>query len=67
MVYYLYRPEHAFVGGMWILRLRMGKVMECFTCCLMYHPNRNIENTGAGGDLTCADLAQNIKVVKTFS
>lgn len=67
--YYWYRPEHAFVGGLWILRLWIGKATECFTCllCLMYQPNINMENTGAEGGLNCADLAQNVKVVKTFN
>jgi hypothetical protein len=53
------RPDHAFVWrnvGLWTL--------ECFKWGLMGHSSRNMGDTGAEGDLNCADLAQ---VEKNFS
>lgn len=43
------------------------KAVECFKCCLMGHPNRSMENSGAGCDLmNCLRLAQEV-TEKNFS
>lgn len=42
-------------GGMWICRL--WKAIECFKCCLVDHPIRNLEDIGSEGDLNCSDMA----------
>ena len=34
------------------------KSVECFTCSVMGHTSRNLEDGGAGGDLNCGCLTQ---------
>ena len=33
---------------LWILQLWIRKAVECFKCCLVGHPSRNIEDSGPG-------------------
>jgi hypothetical protein len=48
----------SFFGPMWILRLWIRKAMGCFNQGLMDHNSRNMEDSGAEGDLNCGGLAQ---------
>jgi hypothetical protein len=51
--------------GMWILG--HWKVVECFNWGLMgYTSRRNMEDIGAGDDLNCAGLVQEVSVENNF-
>ena len=47
-------------GRMWTMGFWIRKAVECFKCCLMGHPSRNMEDSGAEGDLNCEGLAQEV-------
>lgn len=38
-------------GGFWTLVIWVMKAMECFKHCIKGHNNRNMEDSGAKGDL----------------
>jgi hypothetical protein len=52
------RPDCVTVGRVWTSGLCVGKVDECFTCDLMDHTNRNIENSSADSNGHYYGLAQ---------
>jgi hypothetical protein len=54
-------------GGILTLGLWIRKTVECFKCYLMGHPSRNMEDSGAEGDLNCGGLAQEVSEEKNFS
>ena len=58
--YCCYRPDHAFVWKMWILRLWIWKAVECFKWGFMCYPSRKIEYFIAESNMNCADLAQGV-------
>ena len=47
--------------------LWVGKTAECFKHCLMGHPSRNMEDSGAENDLNCGGMAQEASEEKNFS
>jgi len=49
-------------GGMWI-----RKSVRCFKQCLMDHPSRSTEDSGAENDSKCVGLTQEISEEKNSS
>ena len=49
-----------FLRGTWIWGVWIKKAVECFKWGLVGHPSRNIEDTGAEGELNSGGLAQEV-------
>jgi hypothetical protein len=51
---------------MWIFGLWIWNSVECFKWDLIGHPSRKMEDSVAGSNLNCVDLAQEISKEKNF-
>jgi hypothetical protein len=54
-------------GVMWIWGLWIKIAEKCFKWGLMEHNSRSMDKSGAGGDLNCEGLAQEVLEEKNFS
>jgi len=52
------RPNMFLLGGVWIWGLWIRRIVKYFKHGLMDNPSRNIEDSGAEGDLNCGGLTQ---------
>jgi hypothetical protein len=52
---------------MWLWRILIWKEVECFKQGSMSHISRNMEHSGAEGDLNCGSLDREVSEEKNFS